>query len=65
MILTSILKKILIANKACIKGTCEGILKEAAKPSWKTWLNSKTVQLKNKIVWTRFNYLTILDLYST
>ena len=50
MILTSILKKILIANKACIKGTCEGILKEAAKPSWKTWLNSKTVQLKNKIV---------------
>ena len=39
--------KILTANKECIKGTCEGILKEAARPSWKTWSISKTVQLKN------------------
>ena len=49
MILTSILNRILKANKACIKGTCEGILKEAARPSWKTWSNSKTVQLKNRL----------------
>jgi len=41
--------KILTANKACIKGTCEGILKEAARPSWKTWSSSKKVQLKNRL----------------
>jgi len=49
MIKTSILNRILIANKACIKGTCEGVLKEAVRPSWKTWLISKTVQLKNRL----------------
>ena len=42
------------SNKLCI-----------AEPSWTTCLISKTVQLKNKIVWTRYNYLTILNLYST
>ena len=48
MNLFSISNRILIANKVCIKGTCEGILKKAEKPSWKTWSTSKTVQLKNK-----------------
>ena len=48
MNLFSISNRILIANKVCIKGTCEGIQKKAEKPSWKTWSVSETVQLKNK-----------------
>lgn len=40
MNLFSISHKILKANKLCI----------AEGPSWKTWSNSKTVQLKNKVV---------------
>ena len=49
MNLFSISNRILIANKVCIKGTCEGILKKTARPSWKTWLVSETVQLKNRL----------------
>tara|TARA_S200000501_G_C20666040_1_gene674063 strand:- start:156 stop:335 length:180 start_codon:yes stop_codon:yes gene_type:complete len=49
MKLFNIYYKILTANKACIKGTCEGILKKAAIPSLKAWSISKTVQLKNRL----------------
>ena len=49
MNLFSISNRILIANKACIKGTCEGILKKAERPSWITWSVGETVQLRNRL----------------
>ena len=49
MNLSSFLNRILIANKVCMKGACEGVLQLAERPSWKNWSLSKIVQLKNRL----------------